>query len=100
MRELVKLAPTLFPSYNCTMSQEFHATYEHGILRLDTPLALPDQTRVTGIVSNVDSSIVPGTGQPEMSPEEFERLLDELALDNVPPLPADFSRADIYLDHD
>jgi hypothetical protein len=82
------------------MGQEFHATYEHGILRLDVPLLLPEQTRVTGIVSNVDSSIVSGTGQAEISPEEFERLLDELALNDVPPLPADFSRTDIYLDHD
>lgn len=38
------------------MSQEFHATYEHGVLRLDAPLALPEQTRVTGIVSGVENS--------------------------------------------
>jgi hypothetical protein len=30
---------------------------------------------------------------------ELGRELDELSLD-VPPLPKDFSRADIYLDHD
>ena len=35
----------------------------------------------------------------QMSPDELERQLEELSLD-VPPLPADFSRADIYLDHD
>ena len=33
------------------------------------------------------------------SVEEFDRELDELSLD-VPPLPADFSRADMYQDHD
>ena len=34
--------------------------------------------------------------------EEFERLLDEASrgLDHLQPLPADFSRADIYSDHD
>jgi hypothetical protein len=31
--------------------------------------------------------------------DEWERELDELSFD-APPLPADFSRADIYLDHD
>ena len=36
---------------------------------------------------------------PRISAEEMQRELDELSLD-VPPLPADFSRADIYLDHD
>ncbi len=81
------------------MSQEFNATYEHGILRLDAPLALPDKARVTGIVSNVESSDTTPVHQDSISPEEFERLLDELAMD-VPPLPQDFSRADIYLDHD
>jgi hypothetical protein len=36
---------------------------------------------------------------PQMSADELARQLDELSFD-VPPLPADFSRADIYLDHD
>lgn len=35
------------------------------------------------------------------SDTEFFRLLDELASDeDLPALPADFSRADIYADHD
>jgi hypothetical protein len=81
------------------MSQEFHATYEHGILRLDAPLALPEQTRVTGFVNGVSSSATPHPAD-SLSHEEFERLLDEMALDDVPPLPRDFSREDFYLDHD
>jgi hypothetical protein len=39
--------------------------------------------------------------RPKPSPEELDRLLDELS--SAPPgkvLPADFSRADIYDDHD
>jgi hypothetical protein len=35
----------------------------------------------------------------QMPADELERQLEELSLD-VAPLPADFSRADIYLDHD
>jgi hypothetical protein len=40
--------------------------------------------------------------QSPLSDEEFDRLLDELSegLPPLPPLPADFSRADIYADHD
>jgi hypothetical protein len=78
------------------MSVEFHATYEHGILRLDIPLALPEQTRVTGVVRNVE----PPATQDQLSPEEFDRLLDDLAMPLGGTLPADFSREDIYFDHD
>jgi len=36
-----------------------------------------------------------------LTSEEFERLLDEVSEGlNLQSLPADFSRADIYLDHD
>jgi hypothetical protein len=38
---------------------------------------------------------------PAVTDGEFERLLDELASGHgLPRLPADFSRADIYADHD
>ena len=38
---------------------------------------------------------------PALSDSEFERLLDELAAGpGLPQLPPDFSRADIYADHD
>ncbi len=38
----------------------------------------------------------------KLSEEEFEAVLEALAngTENVPPLPAHFSRADIYCDHD
>ena len=36
-----------------------------------------------------------------LSEEEFDRLLDQLSAGLLlPPLPADFSRSDIYADHD
>jgi hypothetical protein len=37
--------------------------------------------------------------RPDLSVAELDSLLDELAIES-PPLPPDFSRADIYLDHD
>jgi hypothetical protein len=41
-----------------------------------------------------------GNGNPPpFSPADFERELDELATDG-PSLPRDFSRADIYAEHD
>lgn len=44
---------------------------------------------------DVESAVVPLTG------EELDKLLASLAFEEpVPLLPADFSRADIYLDHD
>jgi len=36
---------------------------------------------------------------PELSAVEFDSLVDELTIE-APPLPVDFSRADIYCDHD
>jgi hypothetical protein len=36
---------------------------------------------------------------PQAQFDDWERELDELSFE-APPLPADFSRADIYLDHD
>jgi hypothetical protein len=38
----------------------------------------------------------------QVSPAEFERLLDELSegLTSIPTLPTDWSRADVYADHD
>ena len=35
-------------NYNYIMSQEFHAIYEHGVLRPLTPLNLPESAEVTG----------------------------------------------------
>jgi hypothetical protein len=42
------------------------------------------------------------SGNGAISLDEFERGLDELAADlpELPPLPAHFSRADIYAEHD
>jgi hypothetical protein len=47
-----------------------------------------------------DAAEAPGSAD-ELSAAEFERLLDDLAgRSPLPPLPADFCRADIYQTHD
>jgi predicted DNA-binding antitoxin AbrB/MazE fold protein len=38
------------------MSQEFHAIYEHGVLRPLTPLNLPESAEVTGFVREKSSA--------------------------------------------
>jgi hypothetical protein len=50
----------------------------------------------------VESTAVGTTGTPPLAPGEFRRKLLELSegLPPLPTLPADFSRADIYADHD
>jgi hypothetical protein len=37
--------------------------------------------------------------KPRLTDQEFERMFEELSI-HTTPLPPDFSRADIYLDHD
>jgi hypothetical protein len=41
-------------------------------------------------------------GDPVPTPAQLERWFEDLSagLDDLPPLPADFSRADLYDDHD
>ena len=84
------------------MDKTFHATYEHGILRLDSPLGLPEHARVTGLVIGVDDqqSEKPRALQSDVADDEFDRMLDEFSMSGGAPLAADFSRADIYSDHD
>ena len=50
---------------------------------------------------NAIAAVGPGP-QTGMSLAEIDQILDELAAgsDNLPPLPEDFSLADIYHDHD
>jgi hypothetical protein len=53
-----------------------------------------------GQLAERDAASAPDTAG-ELSAVEFERLLDDLSAEpSMPPLPADFSRADIYQSHD
>jgi predicted DNA-binding antitoxin AbrB/MazE fold protein len=85
------------------MSREIRAIYENGLLRPLDPIALSEHDVV---------SIVVLAGAPPAAPahetastaatsqgDGFELGLEGLLFDG-PGLPADFSRADIYSDHD
>lgn len=80
------------------MTQQFDAIYDHGILRPLAPLALPDQARVK---VTVDTQSASQTDQvlPSDVNVDFDAELNALLFDG-PSLPPDFSRADIYADHD
>lgn len=84
------------------MQNAFHAIYEQGVLKLDAPLGLPEHARVTGFVTESETPrreslpIAPS----DAADDEFERMLDEFSIGGGTPLPADFSRADLYADHD
>lgn len=86
------MAPSLAAWYNSSMSEQIDAIFDHGVFRPLVPLALPDQTRVT-------LSVQPATAAGDASAADFEAELEPLLFDG-PNLPADFSRADIYADHD
>jgi predicted DNA-binding antitoxin AbrB/MazE fold protein len=79
-----------------------HAIYENGVFKPKEPVSLPDQTEVVFEPQLVNRTFEPKfLSDPNPSPEAFARLLDEMAA--RPPgktLPPDFSRADIYDDHD
>ena len=83
---------------------EAKAVYEHGILRPLEPVNLPENEQVTiTIAGNAQTNMDPkAVAEPtSISNEEYERLLDELASGpTLPRLSADFSRADVYADHD
>ena len=50
---------------------------------------------------DVDTACSYAGQAPALSDDEFEHLLDQLtSASGLPHLPADFSRADIYADHD
>ena len=63
-----------------------------------------ERRKIAAQLARVDKQILklarPKSEAPSL--EEFDRLIDDLTsgLDNLPPLPADFSRADLYDDHD
>jgi hypothetical protein len=83
-----------------------HAIYENGVFRPKGPVALPESCEVEFeprlITSPGGQSPTPTfISHPNPTPEEFRRILDAMA--SLPPikvLPPDFSRDDIYDEHD
>jgi predicted DNA-binding antitoxin AbrB/MazE fold protein len=76
------------------MSQQIDAIYDHGVFKPLVPPGLPDQTRVRLTVDAEPAA----TGSAPRN-VDFDTELEPLLFDG-PNLPADFSRADIYADHD
>lgn len=89
------------------MATTIHAVFENGVFRPKGPVALPEAAEVVfepRLVSPLAGASFPTfISDPNPSPEEARRLLDEMAAMGVgaaAPLPADWSRADMYDDHD
>ena len=89
------------------MTIDIDATYRDGAIHPDTPLNLPNNTpvRVRVVAKN---EVGPLTNEqiaflrpqsPRITPEEFRARIAKYAI-KAPPLPPDFSREDIYSDHD
>jgi predicted DNA-binding antitoxin AbrB/MazE fold protein len=80
------------------MAIHIDAVYSNGVLLPATPIDLPDSTPVHVTVTPRGETAVPDLDgiqiQPRVTPEEFERILQEGAF-RAPSLPADFSRDDI-----
>ena len=78
------------------MSHQFDAIYDDGVFKPLVPLALPDKARVKITVDALPMSEATVASQKST---DFDAELEALLFDG-PNLPADFSRADIYADHD
>jgi hypothetical protein len=79
------------------MSLEFDATYRDGAIYPDAPLGLPDNTPIHVTVAARPASAPPTS--PRLTVAEFDALFRRHRF-TAPPLPDDFSRSDIYSDHD
>lgn len=89
------------------MSIHIDAIYRDGVIHPSEPLDLPNNTPVSVVVPvakpaaklTKEEIIAMRPKAPKISVEEFHALLDKYAV-SVGGLPVDFSREDIYSDHD
>jgi predicted DNA-binding antitoxin AbrB/MazE fold protein len=83
------------------MGEQFEAVVDHGVLKPVVPLNLPENSRVRLTV--IQEPVPVETAQPPTQSgsqlDSFDAELESL-LFSGPSLPPDFSRADIYADHD
>jgi hypothetical protein len=88
------------------MTIDIDATYRDGAIHPDTPLNLPNNTPIRVRVLSTagskpptnDDNVVPPKS-PRITSEEFRERIAKYAV-RVGTLPPDFSREDIYSDHD
>jgi predicted DNA-binding antitoxin AbrB/MazE fold protein len=81
------------------MNERVDAIYDHGVLRPLAPLNLPEMARVRVTIDAESASAAVEVVAKDGHGGDFESELDAL-LFSGPTLPSDFSRADIYADHD
>jgi hypothetical protein len=89
------------------MSLEFDATYRDGALYPESPLNLPQNAPVHVVVVPKSDAHLPTKEEtaarrpasPRITSEEFRARIAKYAV-RVGTLPPDFSREDIYSDHD
>jgi hypothetical protein len=81
------------------MSLEFDATYRDGALHPAEPLDLPNNAPVRVVVLPAAAPLAIPPTKPLITVEEFDAIFANNRF-SAPPLPDDFSRADIYSDHD
>ena len=82
------------------MTIDIDATYRDGAIHPDTPLNLPNNTPVhIRVVAKSEQNTVELPPSPRFTVEEFRERIAKYAV-KAPPLPLDFSREDIYSDHD
>jgi hypothetical protein len=89
------------------MTIDIDATYRDGAIHPDTPLNLPNNTpvQIRIVAKNEfgpltkEQIIFLRPKSPRITPEEFRDRIAKYAI-KAPPLPPDFSREDIYSDHD
>jgi predicted DNA-binding antitoxin AbrB/MazE fold protein len=90
------------------MPIEIHAIYRAGAIYPDQPLGLPENTEVKVVIVPVEKASASDAEDdvaairpksPKITSEEFRALIAKHAV-RVGSLPPDFSREDIYSDHD
>ena len=83
----------------------FEATYRDGAFYPTQPISLPENSRV--VITSIraveeltkEDILAMRPKAPKITVEEFDRIIRENSV-SVGSLPPDFSRADIYSDHD
>lgn len=89
------------------MTIEIDATYRDGTFHPKEPLQLPENTPVLVVVTpktayqplSREQILATRPKSPRFTAEELNALLDKHSF-SAPSLPDDFSRADIYSEHD
>lgn len=89
------------------MTIDIDATYRDGAIHPETPLNLPDNTPIRVLVlpkptpfpTTREEILAIRPKSPRFTGEQLDALLEKHSV-SVGSLPADFSREDIYSDHD